>query len=113
MIDPLYGGQTAHHVFQTLLDEPMVSPYDAVRETWKPVIKGDFETGWRKALHDGWIADTAFDIGLANSGMWHPSYHGSRAHAEGFASKSSSGPIRISMTAAGPTWAGCRSCPSR
>ena len=21
-------------------------------------IKGDFETGWRKALHDGWIADT-------------------------------------------------------
>ena len=39
--------------FQTLLDEPMVSPYDAVRETWKPIIKGDFETGWRKALHDG------------------------------------------------------------
>jgi molybdopterin-containing oxidoreductase family iron-sulfur binding subunit len=60
MIDPLYGGRTAHHVFQTLLDEPMVSPYDAVRETWKTAIKGDFETGWRKALHDGWIADTAF-----------------------------------------------------
>ena len=36
----------------------MVSPYDAVRETWKTTIKGDFETGWRKALHDGWIADT-------------------------------------------------------
>ena len=60
MIDPLYGGHTAHHVFQTLLDEPMLSPYDAVRETWKTAIKGDFETGWRKALHDGWIADTAF-----------------------------------------------------
>ena len=60
MIDPLYGGKTAHHVFQTLLDEPMVSPYDAVRETWKPVIKGDFETGWRKALHAGWIEGTAF-----------------------------------------------------
>jgi molybdopterin-containing oxidoreductase family iron-sulfur binding subunit len=58
MIDPLYGGHTAHHVFQTLLSDPAVSPYDAVRETWKPVIKGDFETGWRKALHDGWIADT-------------------------------------------------------
>ena len=37
MIDPLYGGHTAHHVFQALLNEPMVSPYDAVRETWKPV----------------------------------------------------------------------------
>ncbi len=58
MIDPLYGGHTAHHIFQTLLGEPMLSPYDAVRETWKSTIKGDFETGWRKALHDGWIADT-------------------------------------------------------
>ena len=55
LIDPLYGGRTAHHVFQTLLNEPMVSPYDAVRETWKSTIKGDFETGWRKALHQGWV----------------------------------------------------------
>jgi molybdopterin-containing oxidoreductase family iron-sulfur binding subunit len=60
MIDPLYGGKTAHHIFQALLDEPGLSPYDAVRETWKPVIKGDFETGWRKALHAGWIDGTAF-----------------------------------------------------
>jgi molybdopterin-containing oxidoreductase family iron-sulfur binding subunit len=61
LIDPLYGGKTAHHVFQALLNEPMLSPYDAVRETWKPVIKGDFETGWRKSLHQGWIDGTAFD----------------------------------------------------
>ncbi len=60
MIDPLYGGRSAHDVLQALLDEPMLSAYEAVRATWKPVIKGDFETGWRKALHDGWIADTAF-----------------------------------------------------
>jgi len=60
MIDPLYGGHTAHHFFQALLDEPGLSPYDAVRETWKPVIKGDFETGWRKALHDGWIEGTTY-----------------------------------------------------
>ncbi len=60
MIDPLYGGRTAHHVLQTLLNEPMVSPYDAVRATWQPVLKGDFEAGWRKALHDGWIEGTAF-----------------------------------------------------
>jgi len=61
MIDPLYGGKTAHHFLQALLDEPGLSPYEAVRETWKPVIKGDFETGWRKALHAGWIEGTAFD----------------------------------------------------
>ncbi|MGA8044438.1 MAG: TAT-variant-translocated molybdopterin oxidoreductase [Terracidiphilus sp.] len=60
MIEPLYGGRSAHDLLQSLLDEPMLSAYEAVRTTWKPVIKGDFETGWRKALHDGWIADTAF-----------------------------------------------------
>jgi len=61
LIDPLYGGKTAHHVLQSLLSEPMLSPYDAVRETWKTAIKGDFETGWRKALHQGWIDGTAYD----------------------------------------------------
>ena len=61
LIDPLYGGKTAHDVLQTLLNEPMQSAYEAVRETWKPVIKGDFEAGWRKSLHAGWIEGTAFD----------------------------------------------------
>jgi molybdopterin-containing oxidoreductase family iron-sulfur binding subunit len=55
MIDPLYGGKTSHHFLQALLDEPGLSPYEAVRETWKPVIEGDFELGWSKALHAGWI----------------------------------------------------------
>jgi molybdopterin-containing oxidoreductase family iron-sulfur binding subunit len=66
LIDPLYGGRNAHDFLQALLDNPMLSSYDAVRETWKPTIEkgakgGDFDTGWRKVLHDGWIADTAFD----------------------------------------------------
>jgi Fe-S-cluster-containing dehydrogenase component len=61
LIDPLYGGKSAHDVLQLLLNEPMLSAYEAVRETCKPLIKGDFETGWRKALHQGWIDDSAFD----------------------------------------------------
>jgi MoCo/4Fe-4S cofactor protein with predicted Tat translocation signal len=61
LIEPLYGGHTAHDVFQTLLNEPVQSSYEAVRETWKSTIKGDFETGWRKALHGGWVDGTAFD----------------------------------------------------
>ncbi|MDR3740891.1 MAG: TAT-variant-translocated molybdopterin oxidoreductase [Terracidiphilus sp.] len=60
LIDPLYGGKTAHDVLQTLLDEPMLSAYEAVRQTQRDTIKGEFEAGWRKALHDGWIADTAY-----------------------------------------------------
>jgi molybdopterin-containing oxidoreductase family iron-sulfur binding subunit len=87
MIDPLYGGKTAHHVLQALLDEPGLSPYEAVRTTWRPVIEDglkkrgssdqtegggktegggqpegeDFEAGWRQALHTGWIEGTAFE----------------------------------------------------
>jgi Fe-S-cluster-containing dehydrogenase component len=61
MIDPLYGGKSAHTIVQSMLANPDLSAYEAVRATWKPVLaaKGDFEFQWRKALHDGWIADTA------------------------------------------------------
>ena len=69
MIDPLYGGKTAHDVFQSLLNEPMLSSYQAVRQTWQSTIKGDFETGWRKALHDGWIDDTRRAAGTE---PWNP-----------------------------------------
>ena len=61
LIDPLYGGHTAHEVFQALLNDPLKSSYEAVRDTWRPAIKGDFELGWRKALHAGWIEDTKFE----------------------------------------------------
>jgi molybdopterin-containing oxidoreductase family iron-sulfur binding subunit len=61
MIDPLYGGHSAHEIMQQLLDNPDVSPYAAVRDNWQAQLsKGDYEYNWRKVLHDGWIADTAF-----------------------------------------------------
>ncbi|HEX3986599.1 MAG TPA: TAT-variant-translocated molybdopterin oxidoreductase [Acidobacteriaceae bacterium] len=75
MIEPLYGGHNAHEILQSLLDDPDVSAYDAVRATWMqkggPLEKGGAgaqqaggdagpEFAWRKVLHDGWIADTAF-----------------------------------------------------
>jgi len=68
LIDPLYGGKSAHDVLQALLDEPMLSAYEGVRTTQKDNIKGDFEAGWRKALHDGWIANTTY----ASSGAAKP-----------------------------------------
>jgi molybdopterin-containing oxidoreductase family iron-sulfur binding subunit len=63
LIDPLYGGKTVHHVLQSLLDEPGLSPYEAVRATWHDTLSksGDFEKNWRKTLHQGWIDGTAFD----------------------------------------------------
>jgi MoCo/4Fe-4S cofactor protein with predicted Tat translocation signal len=65
MIEPLWGGVTAHQVLQTLLDNPRLSAYEAVRSTQKDNIRGDFETGWRKALHAGWIENTAYAAGGA------------------------------------------------
>jgi len=60
MIDPLYGGKSAHDVFQALLENPQASAYDVVQANAKNYIKGDFAAGWRKALHDGWVEGTAF-----------------------------------------------------
>ena len=69
LIEPLYGGHSAHDVLQAMLDEPQLSAYEAVRETWKSTIAkgGDFEAGWRKVLHAGWIEGTAYSGGSGGS----------------------------------------------
>ncbi len=58
MIAPMYDGKSAHEVLQTLLDNPVASAYEAVLANAKTYIKGDFASGWRKALHDGWVDGT-------------------------------------------------------
>ena len=62
MIDPLYGGKSAYEIVQSMLDTPDTSAYDTVRANWKQQLsgKGDYEFNWRKALHDGFLADTAY-----------------------------------------------------
>ena len=61
MIEPLYGGKSAHDVIQSMLSDPDTSPYDAVRKTWQSNLgTGDTEHAWRKILHDGMVAGTAF-----------------------------------------------------
>jgi MoCo/4Fe-4S cofactor protein with predicted Tat translocation signal len=71
LIEPLYQGHSAHDLIQALSDEPQLSAYEAVRETWKSAVSkgGDFELGWRKALHAGWIDGTAYASGGSASGM--------------------------------------------
>jgi molybdopterin-containing oxidoreductase family iron-sulfur binding subunit len=67
LIAPLYGGRTAHEVLAAFSETPDKAPYDAVRERWlKETAPGateptpEFESAWRKWLHDGVIPDTAF-----------------------------------------------------
>lgn len=86
LIQPLYSGKSAHEVIATLSDRPERNGYDVVREYWmangvgqaggviptaaaptapalpaQPVSAAStFEQHWRKWLHDGFIAGTAF-----------------------------------------------------
>jgi MoCo/4Fe-4S cofactor protein with predicted Tat translocation signal len=70
MIDPLYGGKTAHDVLQTLLDDPQRTAFAAVQEIWQQQLagKGDFEAAWRKVLHDGFLPGSAFAPKSVNAG---------------------------------------------
>jgi len=69
LIDPLWGGKSAHEVLQLLMREPARTPHEAVRATWKHVINGEYEHGWRRILHDGWIDGTAFKLHAAKAGL--------------------------------------------
>ena len=76
MIDPLYGGRTAHDVLQTILDNPQMTSHEVVQANFKTYAKGGDATAWQKALHDGWVEGTAFEpkTGVKLSDQYHLSY---------------------------------------
>ena len=60
LIQPLYSGRSAHEVLQSLTADPEVSTYQVVKGYWSARHKEpDFETWWRRAVHDGVVPDTA------------------------------------------------------
>ncbi|NBC84951.1 MAG: 4Fe-4S dicluster domain-containing protein [Bacteroidetes bacterium] len=62
LIAPLY--ESAHseievlNVLGTGID---ASGYDLVRDVWRGEVSGSFEQGWRRVLHDGYLADSGYD----------------------------------------------------
>ncbi len=60
LIAPLYGGKTAHEAVAAMTSQPERSSHELVRDYWKDRLGPDFEASWRRALHDGVIAGTAF-----------------------------------------------------
>ena len=60
LIQPLYGGsRSSIDILAALLGVAGTPAYDIVREYWQERGLGDdFETGWRRALHDGIVEGT-------------------------------------------------------
>src|SRR5262249_1706754 len=92
LIQPLYEGKTAYEVLALFSDNYDTNPYDIVRSYWseqqhrqlisavrpqfstQPTVLNsptDFESWWRKCLHDGFIPNTALAAKLvtAKSGL--------------------------------------------
>jgi molybdopterin-containing oxidoreductase family iron-sulfur binding subunit len=64
LIRPLYNTRSASEWLASLLGDTGADGYDLVRETWAATWNmqpqdAAFETRWRRALHDGWISDSA------------------------------------------------------
>jgi len=61
LIAPLYATHSAREVLAAFGDKPGVSDYDVLREKLKAGNPGaDFDKFWRKTLHDGVVANSAF-----------------------------------------------------
>jgi MoCo/4Fe-4S cofactor protein with predicted Tat translocation signal len=60
LIAPLYQGKSAIEFVALLNGQTDATGYDLVRSYWQKQHNGDFETFWRKSLHDGWIEGTTF-----------------------------------------------------
>jgi len=64
LIAPLYGGRTAHEVVAVFSDTPQMTPYEAITTYWRQSGKasGDFDSTFRRWLHDGVIPNTASPV---------------------------------------------------
>jgi molybdopterin-containing oxidoreductase family iron-sulfur binding subunit len=56
LIQPLFGGKSFHEILAAVGGDFSADPLSLVRATWLPSLGED---GWRKALRDGVVADTA------------------------------------------------------
>ncbi len=74
LIEPLYGGKSAHEILTILLGKPDQPSHDIVKDYWRSQYKtGDFDALWQQSLHDGWIAGTTVgQINVSGAGTLPP-----------------------------------------
>ncbi|HKR15205.1 MAG TPA: TAT-variant-translocated molybdopterin oxidoreductase [Pyrinomonadaceae bacterium] len=61
LIEPLHEGKSAYEILAVFSDQYDRRPYDIVKGYWQTQQAGnaDFETWWRKSIHDGFIENSA------------------------------------------------------
>ncbi len=60
LIKPLYDGKAASEIFAILSSDDIVTSYELVRRTFRERFGADgFSAKWRRAVHDGVVADSA------------------------------------------------------
>ncbi|MBY0298841.1 MAG: 4Fe-4S dicluster domain-containing protein, partial [Methylobacterium sp.] len=60
LIRPLYATRTAEELLSALLGEADASAHDLVRGTWRATREVEFDTWWKRTLHDGVVEGSAF-----------------------------------------------------
>lgn len=61
LIAPLYNGRSEYELLGVLNGEPQITGYEVVYRYWQSQHQGaDFEQWWKRSLHDGFIANSAF-----------------------------------------------------
>ena len=65
LIEPLYDGRSALELIAFLSGETSRG-HDLLRNAMRSELDADFEKGWRKFLHDGFLAGSAFEAEAVN-----------------------------------------------
>ena len=60
LIEPLYGGKTAHEMITILAGQSGLTGRELVQSYWQKHAGADFDAFWRKSLHDGWVGGTTY-----------------------------------------------------
>ncbi len=61
LIAPLYGGKSVYELTALLAGQAEATGHEVVQGYWRKQHPGaDFDTFWRKSLHDGWVDGTTF-----------------------------------------------------
>ncbi len=61
LIAPLYSGKSAYELTALLAGQAEATGHEVVQGYWKKQHPGvDFDTFWRKSLHDGWMEGTTY-----------------------------------------------------